>query len=84
MVYNTSQVSPVGCQGDSVLCSVEEFLRAFVDVMQDKTVRDAEKYFDMVQEEYELVKPSRMEEMVELTNNFKTYLVEKGKCGELC
>ncbi len=32
-----------------MLCAVEEFLRAFVDVMQDKTVRDAEKYFDMTQ-----------------------------------
>ncbi len=60
---------------------MEEFLRAFVDVMQDKTVRDAEKYFDMSVEEYDLIKPSRMEEITMLAANFKTYLIEKGQCG---
>ncbi len=68
-------------QGDSALCTIEEFLRAFVDVMQDKTVRDAEKYFDMTVEEYDLVKPSRKEEMLSVAAAFRTYLVDKGKCG---
>ncbi len=49
--------------------------------MQDKTVRDAEKYFDMTVEEYDLVKPSRKEEMLSVAAAFRTYLVDKGKCG---
>ena len=59
------------------MCTLEEFLRGFVDVMQDKHVRDAEKYFDMTQEEYDLVKPTRMVEMKELTVKFKDYLLNK-------
>jgi len=81
MVYNASPQGATDCV-DGKLCMLEEFVRGFIDVMQNKWVRDAETYFDMTQEEYDLIKPKRMEEMLMLTKEFKTFLAEKGQCGK--
>jgi len=84
-VYNASPVrnddAADECQ-EGKLCMLEEFLRAYIDVMQNKWVKDAETYFDMTQEEYDLIKPKRMEEMLDLTGQFKAFLTLRGQCGK--
>ncbi len=64
------------------LCVIEEFTRTLVDVAQEKFASDTEKYSEMIQEEYELIRPSRQEEVLSMSRHFKELLKTSGRCED--
>lgn len=60
----------------------EEFSRGLIDVLQRKLVDDTKKYMDMTQEEYNLIKPPKREQILSLTEQMRQYLFSVGKCSK--
>ena len=52
-----------------------------LDVVSEVVADDAVKYADMSVEEYTLVKPTKMEKAMMMTDMFTKFLETKGSCG---
>lgn len=66
---------------DGIFCLIEEFTRGLMDVVQEVSLADSQKYADMSIEEYNLIRPTKMEKSAMMVDMFKTFLETKGKCG---
>lgn len=73
-------IAPVSLQ-EGLLCVGEEFLRTLTDVLAEDLIADRERYADMSEEEYNLIRPSAAEKARTTAARLKTYLSENGKCG---
>ena len=64
-----------------MLCTMEEFSRFYIEVLNKFLTNEMETYNEIHPEEWELIKPDRREKSEAMMAHMRDLLREKGKCG---
>ena len=64
-----------------MLCTMEEFSRFYIEVLNKFLTNEMETYNEVHPEEWELIKPDRREKSEAMMAHMRDLLREKGKCG---
>ncbi|CAG9765217.1 unnamed protein product [Ceutorhynchus assimilis] len=78
-IYNNTVVDNI-CVG-GIVCHVEETLHGFIKSLDDAIVEEFEMAAQVSEEEWEAIRPTKVERTKYLTDKVKKYLTDYGTCG---